>query len=201
MFGLGLLFLTPFTPKLEKLLRGFLAIFDFGKFPQEFFLALIEIFRCLNVNVNVKISPAITSQIGNSLSAQADYFTALSARRNLQTLATIKRLDFDGIAKRRLNHGDRDLTVKMVAISFIKLVRLDVQPDVKVSGWTSSIATLTLIGNAETGAGVNPSWHLDQHFLRNLLLSSSGTGLAWIRNNPSLAAAAMAGRAYSKKSL
>lgn len=133
MFGLGCLFLAPPTPKLEKLLRRFLAIFDFGKFAQEFFLTLIEIFRCFNLNIKVKISPAITSQIRNSLTSNTDYLSTVSARWNLQALTTIERLDFDGITKRRLDHRDGDLTIKMAAISFIKFVRLHVQPYVKVS--------------------------------------------------------------------
>jgi hypothetical protein len=58
-----------------------------------------------------------------------------------------------------------------------------------------------LIGNTETGTGVNACWNLDQYFLGYFLLPGTIAALAWIRNNPALSTTAMAGCGDSKETL
>ena len=51
VFGLGPFLLIAPTPEFERLLRGFFAVFDLGKFSQKLLLTFVEFHWCFDLDV------------------------------------------------------------------------------------------------------------------------------------------------------
>jgi hypothetical protein len=161
VFGFGLTLLSALVPELKQLLKWFLAFFYFGKFLQQLLLTFIKVHWRFDLNIDMKITPSMASQTGYPLPSQADKFAALRSRRDVNAPGAIQSLEFNGVPQGCLHHGYGNLAVEMAAIPFKKLVWFYVQPHIKITGRATPMASLTLVGNAETCAGVDTRWYLN----------------------------------------
>ena len=87
-----------------------------GKFLQQFFLSLVKIYRCFDLDYYQLVAPAVTLQSRDTLAAQPEDLAGLGTFRDLHGNFAVQSRNLHLAAKRRLGKTYRDFADHIVSV-------------------------------------------------------------------------------------
>jgi len=169
--------------------------------PQEFFLFIAQLYRCQHLKFYHHIPAIPATQTGNSFMTQGKHGPGLTACRDLQILFTMDRRHLNLATKGSLNHGHREAAINGFPFPFKKLMFLDMNNHIEITGRPAATPAFTFSAQAHPGAMINTARNLDRDLLA--LIHQSGPIAVGTRigDNLTLTMALRAGRTDLEKSL
>lgn len=144
-------------------------VFDFERRRQlrhQILLLACQLRRHDHINRDVKIASSGSASFRNASSFDAKLRTGLRARWDAQLLVfTIDGGNRKLRAERGLRKGDRNVAKQIMLAALEKLVLLNAQHDVKVSGRTAVSAGIAFSGDSQLRAGVDARWNFQFEIL------------------------------------
>ena len=115
-----------------------------AKLPHQLARTFIEIRRDLHFNRGHQIARRLVAVPGQTLARKSELASRDRAGRHLEPrAATCGRGHFDARTKERLMDGDRDRQVHVATHPPKDGVRVDVDRDVEIAGWSTACARVT----------------------------------------------------------
>src|SRR5580704_15999674 len=129
---------------------------ELGEFFEQLALARGQAARGFHYNFYQLIAASVAVEIDDALALEAQDFSRLRSRRDLELHLAFERRHFDLGSDRRLRETDRRLDDHVVVLAHEHLVLLDVDDDVEIALRPAAVAGLAFAAQLEPRAVVDP---------------------------------------------
>jgi len=151
--------------------------------PQQFFLLFAEVGGDGDDRLDNLVAPPEAADVGNSLSLQPEGLAGLRAPGNFQLLRARERWCLDRGAQGRLDEGDGDAAMNVVADASEEFMVVHVDEDVQIAAGGAISAGFPLAAQPQPGAGIHTGRDLDLDALPDGFPARTPTGMAGLRNH------------------
>lgn len=158
-----------------------------GKFLQQFFLSLVKIYRCLDLDYYQLVTPAITLQCRHAFVAQPEDLSGLGTFRDLHGNFSIQSRDLYLAPNCRLGKTYRDFAYHIIPVPGKDRMRANVYGDIEIAVLSTLYPLAAFTTKFQPVAGFNSGGIFTEMVFLSFLLPAprqSGQGLSTIRPSP-----------------